>query len=550
MEQPSEQAPHPGAAHLSKGPPITPRERIAVLAASILGSSMAFINGTSVTLALDAIQADLGASLSQMLWVASIYMLFLAALILIGGALGDFYGRRATFSWGVGIFTLASIGCALAPNPNMLILARAGQGMGAALLTPMSLTLIADVFPKGPRATAIGLWSAASAVMTAIGPPLGGWLATAVSWRWIFIITIPIGIITLIISLLFTPSRPPKRKPEKIDWQGALLAFTGCAGLALGLIALSRSEGAGLWQWFAPMVVGVVAIGLLVRVEHRAPSPMAPPTLFESGLFNAVNVITVLLYGAMSGIFVFYPIYLKEVHHLPLNQAGIAFLGFTIPMGVLTLGSGYLMRRFGVRLLLALGSAITIFAFACMGLFDWSGSLWGAFLAMMVFGAGMAFVVPAMTTVIFNATPEESHGAASGVNNALARAASLFAIAGYGAIAALVFARHAGPAALTIGFGMGEALSGADQADYAQAMEYAFRMLIYFSMGLALSAVIVALFFIDKAAERSTGKTGARHQLLGFLRMFSNAPTSISDITQGHEVLSDLQQQDEEGGKE
>ncbi len=522
--------------------PITPRERLAVLVASILGSSMAFINGTSVTLALDAIQADLGASLSQMLWVASVYMLFLAALMLIGGALGDFYGRRATFSWGVGIFTLASLGCALAPSPDMLILARAGQGIGAALLTPMSLTLIADVFPKGPRSMAIGIWSAASAVMTAIGPPLGGWLASEISWRWIFIIAIPIGILTLIISLVFTPSRPPKRKPEKIDWQGAVLAFVGCSGLAFGLIALARADGAGLYEWFLPFMVGVIAIGLLIRVERRATSPMAPPELFKSGLFNSVNFITILLYGAMSGIFVFYPIYLKEVHHLPLMQAGLAFLGFTLPMGILTLGSGFLMKRFGVRLLLAFGSTITILAFAAMGLFDWSGTMWGAFIAMMIFGTGMAFVVPSMTTVIFNATPEESHGAASGVNNALARAASLFAIAGYGAIAAAAFAANAGAEARFVGFGMGEALSGEIGENYRNAMNIAFNMLIYVSMGLALSAVVVALFFIDKTAERTSVKISAKHQIFGFLRMFSTAPTREKDITQGHEVLSDNQQ--------
>ncbi|ADM09125.1 transmembrane efflux protein [Parvularcula bermudensis HTCC2503] len=481
----------------------TVRQLAAVLTASILGSSMAFINGTAVTLALDPIQAGLRASLSEMLWVASIYMLFMSALMLIGGAIGDFYGRRATFIAGVVLFTLASVGCALAPDAELLIAARGVQGIGAALLTPMSLTLLSDHFPKERRGMAIGIWSAVSAVMTAIGPPVGGWLAEFASWRSIFFLPLPFGLLAIVVAGFLVPKKPPPRVPESIDWAGALLTIIGFSGLAYGLITLSDENGIqSALSWSVPMGVGVVALGLLVLVELNAKSPMTPPALFTLGTFNAINAITLLLYGAMGGIFVFYPIVLTDAYGFRMNEIGTAFLGFALPVVLLTPFSSTLSRRFGIRLMLAAGSAVGIVAFALMGLSPYSGTLWGVFLSIAVFGAGIALVVPSMHAALFNATPDEAHGVASGINNAFARAATLFAIAGYGAAASVAFSAAAGPAARAAGYGAGEMLSGADLLNYQEAMIASFHVLTWISIGLCIMGLFVALIFIDPSIER------------------------------------------------
>ena len=514
---------------------MTPRERMAVLAASILASSMAFINGTAVTLALEPIQTGLGASLGDTLWIASIYMLFLAALILIGGALGDFYGRRRIFAWGVGIFSVASLACAVAPTPGWLIAARAAQGIGAALLTPMSLTLIADAFTRETRGMAIGIWSAASALMTALGPPLGGWLAEDVSWRGIFYINIPFGVAALIITLLFTRRKPPPRSPEKVDVAGAVLTVLGFAGISYGLISLSESANRSMLSgdalsWGLPIIAGIILLGLMVRVERRAVSPMLPLSLFSSGTFNAINVVTMLLYGAMGGIFVFYPIVLKEAYGLGVDKSGIAFLGFAVPMALLTAVAGYLMKRLGVRFLLVSGSVFAGMAFASMGLLPISGTLPGAFLSMFIFGVGMALVVPAMTTGIFNATPEAEHGSASGINNAAARAGTLFAIAGYGAIVAYAFDVAADPASRIAGYGAGEQLSGLALEQYRVAMAESFNALVFTSIACSLAAAIVSAFFISGNIEKGAFEAKPKHQVLGFLRLFESSPSREKEI--------------------
>lgn len=506
-------------------------QQIAVLSASIMGSSMAFVNGTAVTLALDPIQAGLGANLGEMLWVASIYMLFISALMLIGGAIGDFYGRRATFAAGVLMFTVASVVCAAAPNAPFLILARALQGMGAALLTPMSLTLLSDHFPQDRRAAAIGIWSVASAVMTAVGPPLGGWLAEYASWRYIFLMPIPFGILAMVIAIFLVPSRPPTRVPDRIDWAGALLAIIGLAGIAYGFITLSGPHSANMaLKWGIPMAIGIVAILLLVMVERNAKSPMMPPELFGIGTFNAINVITFLLYGAMGGAFVFYPIFLTDAHGLRMHEIGVAFLGFALPMVIFTPISAWIAHHHGVRALLAVGSLIGVVAFAMMGLMPFSGSLNGVFAAITVFGAGIALVVPGMNTALFNATPEEAHGIASGINNACARAATLFAIAGYGAVAGYAFYRKANPVAAVAGYGAGDDLTGLNGINYREAMIYSFEALAWVSIAVCFLSFLIATFFIDPSIEEAPpdhGHDGEEEaQRTGIRRIFG---ASIGD---------------------
>lgn len=464
---------------------------------------MAFVNGTAVTLALDPIQAGLGAGLGQMLWVASIYLLFISALMLIGGAIGDFYGRRATFIAGVALFTVASLGCAVAPSADILIFARAIQGMGAALLTPMSLTMLSDHFSKKNRAGAIGAWSVASAIMTAVGPPVGGWLVEFASWRAIFLLPLPFGLLALLIAFFLVPSRPPTRIPDRIDWAGALLTIIGFAGIAYGFITLSEPHATGqMAKWGVPIGIGIVALLLLVIVEREVRSPMMPPELFSIGTFNAINVITFLLYGAMGGIFVFYPIYLTDAYGLRMNEIGIAFLGFALPMVILTPLSSKLVRRYGVRAMLAIGSLVGVVAFGSMGLSPYSGTLIGVFTSISIFGAGIALVVPGMNTALFNATPEEAHGVASGINNACARAATLFAIAGYGAIAGYAFYEVANPLVATVGYGAGDNLIGPDAENYRAAMTFSFEVLAFVSIGLCFLSFMVAMFFIDPSIEK------------------------------------------------
>ena len=464
---------------------------------------MAFVNGTAVTLALDPIQAGLGATLGHMLWVASIYMLFLSALMLIGGAIGDFYGRRATFMAGVILFTLASIACAMAPTANFLIFARAVQGTGAALLTPMSLTLLSDYFKRERRAMAIGIWSVASAVMTAIGPPVGGWLVEYASWRMIFILPIPFGLLSVLIAYFFVPKRPPARVPDRIDWAGAILAIIGLAGIAYGFITLSEPHAADRgFMWGAPITIGLVAMLILVVVERNAKSPMMPPELFGIGTFNAINVITFLLYGAMGGIFVFYPIFLTDAYGFRMDEIGVAFLGFALPMVIFTPLSAKLSRRHGVRAMLAAGSLVGVVAFVSMGLTPYAGTLKGVFLSITIFGIGIALVVPGMNTALFNATPEEAHGVASGINNACARAATLFAIAGYGAVAGYAFYQVANPTVALVGYGAGDRLTGIDGENYRAAMIFSFEVLTWVSIALCFFSFMVAAFFVDGSIEK------------------------------------------------
>ncbi|MEM6649375.1 MAG: MFS transporter, partial [Pseudomonadota bacterium] len=436
--------------------------------------------------------------------------------------IGDFYGRRATFMTGVAIFTSASALCAVSISAEMLIFARALQGVGAALLTPMSLALLSEHFEAKDRTLAIGIWSVASAIFTAIGPPVGGWLTEFASWRGIFLLPIPFGGLCLIISGFLVPKRPPHRVPDGIDWEGALLAMIGFAGIAYGFITLSEPKmSENSLQWSLPMAVGVIALMGLVIVERNAKSPMAPPALFAIGTFNAINIITILLYGAMGGIFVFYPIFLTDVYGHGMTEIGLAFLGFAIPMVVLTPLSGRLSKRFGVRGMLSVGSLVGIVAFGSMGLASYSGELWGVFFSISIFGAGIALVVPGMNAALFRITPDESHGVASGINNTCARAATLFAIAGYGAAASAGFHDVANPTVALMGYGAGDDLIGLDAENYREAMSASFEVLSWISMALAFFSFIVAAFFIEAIPENiQTPKRSSPQSRTGVRRVF------------------------------
>lgn len=406
-----------------------------ILAATILGSSMAFIDESVVNVALPAVEADLKVSVSAIQWLINAYTLCVASLLLIGGACGDRFGRRRTFVAGIAIFSAASVGCGLAQTVNQLLLMRAIQGVGAALMIPCSLAIIGAAFSEAERGKAIGTWAGVSAIAAAAGPVLGGWIVDQVSWRWIFLINPLLAVATAWIALRHVPeSRDPDASPG-LDWPGAVLVFAGLGSIVFGLID-SSTQG-----WRDPLVTGAVAgglalLGAFVWVEGRSRAAMMPLDLFRSRTFSAVNALTLLLYGALGGAFFFLPFDLIQVHGYSATAAGAMFLPFTIIIGVLSRWSGALLDRIGARPSLIAGPLIVAAGFVLLASPDAAGPQQATFLlAMTILGLGMAICVAPLTTTVINAVPSHRTGVASGINNAVASIAGLLAVAILGAVA-------------------------------------------------------------------------------------------------------------------
>jgi len=499
-----------------------------ILAATILGSSLSFIDGTVVNVALPTMQRDLRATGAEVQWVVEAYALFLAALILVGGSLGDRLGRCLVYAVGIGVFALASVWCGLAPNVTWLIIGRAVQGVGGALLVPGSLAIISASFDGARRGKAIGTWSGFTTVTSALGPVLGGWLVQNASWRWVFFINIPLAALTLALVFWHVPESRDEGEKGRLDVVGALLVTVGLGALVYGLIEWGATSNLGSPVVLGGLAVGVAALALFLLAEGRERNPMMPLSLFRSRTFSGANALTLLLYGGLGGALYFLPFNLQQVQGYSATAAGASLLPFTVVVFALSRWTGGLVGRVGARIPLTVGPLIVAAGFALFARPDLGGSYWATYFpAVLVMSVGMALVIAPLTTTVMGAVEQSHSGLASGVNNAVSRTAGLLAIAVLGIAVAGSFnnsldsrlsALKTSPAVTSSIDGQRGKLAGVqipagvgarERATLRRAVDESyvsgFRLAMLIAAGLAVVSAAIAFFFLG-------GKSGATPQ--------------------------------------
>jgi EmrB/QacA subfamily drug resistance transporter len=433
-----------------------------VLLATVLGSGMALLDGTVVNIALPTIGRHFDVGLSSLQWVVNAYALTLAAFLLLGGSLADHYGRRRMFIVGVVWFATGSLLCGVAPSAGMLIAARAFQGIGAALLTPGSLAIIEASFEPDGRGSAVGAWSGLGGVATALGPLLGGWLVTSLSWRLIFFINLPVAAVTVAVAARHVPeTRDPRVSELPLDLPGAALAALGLAGVAYAMTE-AHAGGFGSAAVIFAGVAGVLAAAAFVARERATDHPLVPLELFSSLQFSAANMFTFIVYGALAAALFLLPLELQQAAGYSALGAGAALIPMTLIMLVLSARVGRLAGRIGPRVPMTLGPLLTASGFLLLARVGVDARYIADVLpAVVLFGLGMAITVAPLTSTVLAAGGQEHAGVSSAVNNDVARIAGLLAVAVVPLAAGLSTASYRHPHALTSGFHMAVILSGA-----------------------------------------------------------------------------------------
>lgn len=457
-----------GAASCPKG------RRPFVLASAVLGSSMVFIDGSALSVAIPALRETLGADASDLNWIFNGYTLFLAAFILIGGAAGDRFGANRVYGMGVAGFAAASLACGLSATPETLILARAVQGLFGALLTPAALALIAAAYPKEERGGAIGIWAGASALTTAGGPVLGGWLVDAFGWQSVFFINLPLAAIALVVAIFAARGVGHRDTETRFDLPGAGLAALALGALAYGLVALGEGAGSVIGG-IAALLASAALVAAFIWRERNTGHPMVPLSIFASPVFSGVNAATLVLYAALSMAFLLLPIEIAQARGWSAVEIGLAFLPFSLSVGLLSGFAGKLSSGLPQFLPMALGSALAAVGFVMLGVFADAAAWLAVYVPMGVTGIGFAIVIPTLTAVALSSAPDRFSGLASGVNNAAARVASM------------------------IGVALGSALLAADAVAGG----------FYVAAGLAAASAGVVLVFVRSTSARTASHTEA-----------------------------------------
>jgi EmrB/QacA subfamily drug resistance transporter len=488
----------------------SPQSRRFVLVAAILASSMGFIDGSVISIAIPAIRADLGATLADAQWVSNGYLLFLSSLILLGGAAGDRFGLRNMFGLGIAVFVLASVVSALAPSPLVLVGARAVQGLGAAFMVPGSLAIIAKAYPREARGRAIGIWAAASSLTTIAGPVIGGFVLTALgdwSWRLVFAINLPLGLLALAL-LWFRVAPDQPEAGRRLDGVGAVLATLALMSIAYGLTGDGSDSVPPLSHTIVWCGAGLVLAAAFVIWEGRVAQPMLPLRLFANIGFSGANGLTFALYFALGGTMFYLPMTMIGGWGESPATVSLVLLPLGISLTLLSSLSGKWADRHGPGPLIAAGSLLVACAFAILGLTAPLHDVWRAVLpAIVLLGLGMGLVVSPLSTAVMTSVDDSQTGVASGVNNAVARVAGLVAVALLGAVVASVFERALGGAAeLPIFFGVATPNLGAEAESLRlAATDAAFAAVAYITAALGVVSAVLAWLTLERKFRAGPG---------------------------------------------